>query len=537
MYDFDLLYPSAEKRRQGRRGVRVGEKLVQDLQLEELLGNGVLGKTEYEALCEEIKYLPWDREVIVFRQRILQDLIDNPAFIRNCMDFGSRLKDNVPRKRVNVWESSEPVHKVLQEHINLLKENYLVICSADLKGVFRSDVLSRMADFLDGKEHKARLQEVIGLLEEVLDAGALEYQAEYRFGQALDTVLIQRLFQENSYICKEKGVLRRKVVDEDYLISAEGNLVLRNNLNEIYAKTLVKLCDLASRINSALVGAFKQIRRELAYYQAGIRLLSLYRRMDIPACIPEIEVRQIACMEYLELYPVRLLAKSSGKAGSGKSLDIQGNDYRNELGKIGIVTGTNSGGKTTFLQALGTAQVFLQLGFFVPARFCRASAAPYIGSLFAGMEDIHTVHGKLEQELVEIRKTAGRLKEGSLILMNEILSTTSEEEGTQIMAEVLGAFSETHSNLLFATHLSRLAVLAQEGTLGLAKGEKAVNYVAGVEKGGDGDLQRTYRIKPGTPLKNIYEKEFLDRFQQYLTVGGKLWPTAGAGGNHPGAEG
>lgn len=497
MFYFDLLYPSAQKRKQGREGVKVGRNLVQDLQLEELVLSGAINREEYDVLCGEIVHLPSDREVIAFRQEILKDLADDPCFIKHCTDFCGRLKDNVPRKRVSIWESSEPLHKALQEHISVLRHNYLTICSADLKAAFRSETLVRLVEFLGEGTYKARLEEVIRLLEEVIDAGAVGYRVEYTYGQAMNRVEIQSLFPENRYVMKEKGILKRKVVDEDYLISAEGNLILRNNMNEIYGKTVVKLCDLASRMNGAIVGAFKRMRQELSYYQTGIKLLDLYRRLGIPSCMPRIEERRGGILEYEQLYPLRLLSRCGADPEPGHSCGIQGNDYRSDKGRIGIVTGRNSGGKTTFLQAIGTAQILAQLGFFVPAGFCRASAAPYVGSLFANVEDIHTVHGKLEQELVDIRELAGHLKEGSLILMNEILASTSEEEGTEIMAEVLRAFSHTHSNVLFVTHLGDLANLVQEGSLALAEGEKAINYVTEPCREDEG-LPRTYRIEPGS---------------------------------------
>ncbi len=505
MFYFDLLYPSKEKRQQGMEGVKVGGNLIHDLQLEELVLDGTVSRIEYDILCDEIEHLPSDREVIAFRQEICKDLAENPSFIIGCMEFCSRLTDNVPRKRVSIWGACEPVHKILQEHISVLQQNYLTICSANLKAEFRSDTLNRLVGFLGEDTYKVKLKEVIGLLEEVLDAGAVGYQVEYTCGQVMNRVEIQRLFPENYYMLKEKGVLKRKVVDGDYLISGEGNLILRNNMNEIYAKTVVKLCDLASRINGAIVGAFQKMRQELTYYQAGIKLLDMYRRLGVPSCMPQIEVGRGCFLEFGQLYPVGLLSKCGTDLEPGQPCGVQGNDYGSDRGKISIITGCNSGGKTTFLQAIGSAQILMQLGFFVPAGFYRASAAPYIGSLFANVEDIRTVHGKLEQELVDIREMAGHLREGSMVLMNEILSSTSEEEGADIMGEVLGAFSHTHSHLLFVTHLSRLAHLVQAGSLTLADGEHGVNYVAkqGYE---DGGIRKSYRIEPGDPEREILDK-------------------------------
>jgi hypothetical protein len=92
-------------------------------------------------------------------------------------------------------------------------------------------------------------------------------------------------------------------------------------------------------------------------------------------------------------------------------------------------------------------------------------------------EDIYTVHGKLEQELVGIKKISQQIEHHSLILINELLASTSEEDGTQIAAEVLHAFANTRSNIIFVTHLYELAILAESGKLLLPEGEKAVNYV------------------------------------------------------------
>ena len=511
MFCFDLLYPDEKKRQEGRRTGKVNEKLIRDLQLEELVANQIISQKEYEVLCSEIPFLPSDREVIVFRQEILKDLADNASFIRSYVDFCSSLRDNVPGKRVNIWESGEPVYKKLQEHVDILRINYLAVCSANLKAVFRSKTLAGLAEFVEGEECKTRLQEIIALLEAFLDAGAVSFTVKYTYGQVMESVKVQQLFPENRYVMKEKGILKRKTVDLEQLISAEGNLILRNNLNEIYAKTVVKLCDVASRLNGVFVSAFKRAEQDLMYYQAGIKILNLYRSLGVPVCVPGIKAGYEGHISCFNLYPVRLLARCSKSHVPGCSLEIQGNDYGNDKGRISIITGSNSGGKTTFLQALGTAQLFAQLGFCVPARSFQVCAAPYIGSLFANAEDICTIHGKLEQELVEIREAAEHLKAGSLILMNEIMSTTSEEEGTNLMAEVLRAFSRTHSNVIFVTHLSRLADLAQKGELLLEEGESAVNYVAVRRREEDGSVRKTYRIEAGRPDRNIYEEEFSKR--------------------------
>ena len=201
--------------------------------------------------------------------------------------------------------------------------------------------------------------------------------------------------------------------------------------------------------------------------------------------------------------------------------EIQSNSYSNKEGRIAVITGHNSGGKTTFLQAVGTAQIMMQLGFFVPADFYRAAAVPFICSLYAGNEDADTIYGKLEQELMAVKTAAGMIKEGSLLLMNEIFATTSEREGADIAAEILHAFSHTHSHMIFVTHLKCLADMAEDKKLALADGEYAVNYVTEQiseteqSKETDADVKKvrkTYRIVKGHPEAGIFEKELFDKY-------------------------
>ena len=96
---FDLLYPSEEKWEQGKAGGKVSSSLVHDLQLERMVEEHVLDREEFAGLCQELEHLPVDREVILFRQEVLQDLIHNPHFLDKCSDFCKRLKNNAPTKR------------------------------------------------------------------------------------------------------------------------------------------------------------------------------------------------------------------------------------------------------------------------------------------------------------------------------------------------------------------------------------------------------------------------------------------------------
>lgn len=505
----DLLYPSEEKQKQGKSGERVGARLAYDLSLERLVENHILDGEEFADLSRELENLPADREVILFRQEVLGDFVRNPQILDKCGDFCAGLKGNIPVKR-NIWDPPVPVYKSLEENIGVLEANYQAICTASLwaEAEFKSDALKKMAYFMGNHEYRVKLRETIDLLREILRAGAIRYRPEYAYGQVMESVTIQGLDRENTYVTRKAGLLKKVVIDTDYLIPAE-NIILENNMEEIYSKTIIRLCDFASRLNGVIVSTFRRIQREIPYYRAGVRLYEFYRKSGVRVCLPQLEDRCGAYLDFEGLFPVHLLA---GRAAD----EIQRHSYSNSDSgreeRIAVVTGHNSGGKTTFLQAVGIAQVMAQFGFFVPADFYRASVFPFIGSLFAESESGETIHGKLEQELTAVAGAAEMMREGSLLLINEIFGTTSEREGTDIAAEILHAFSQTHSGVIFVTHLKRLADMVEDGSLALADGERAVNYVTEQYRDGEGRLKKSHRIVRGRPEPQIFECELADRY-------------------------
>lgn len=282
-----------------------------------------------------------------------------------------------------------------------------------------------------------------------------------------------------------------------------------NNLNEIYSKTLVHLCDFAMKLNRKIVKPFKMMGKEISYYKVGIRLQDIYAKLQINSCLPQISDMKEGRLQFSNLYSLYLLMKYYKEEKTEDIINIQSNCYSNDHGRVAIITGVNSGGKTIFLQSIGMAQILMQLGFYVPAASYHSSIASYIASLFAKEEDQNTIHGKLEKELVSIHELSRNIKQNSLILMNEILATTSEEEGSRIMADVIRAFSITKSNILFVTHFRQLADMVENQSMILEEGERAVNYTT-ESIHAEGGRVKTYHIVPGKPQKDIWEQELID---------------------------
>lgn len=177
------------------------------------------------------------------------------------------------------------------------------------------------------------------------------------------------------------------------------------------------------------------------------------------------------------------------------SASLVPNDLAADGRSMVVVTGANQGGKSTFLRAVGVAQVLMQAGMRVPARAYRASVASIVLSHFAREEDPTLAAGRFDDELTRMQAVAGLMRPYGLLLSNESFASTDEREGSEIAEGVLRAFRESHVRVIAVTHLYELAHrLATDATDDL--------LFLRAERTGEG--RRTFRILPGAPLPSSF---------------------------------
>ncbi len=172
----------------------------------------------------------------------------------------------------------------------------------------------------------------------------------------------------------------------------------------------------------------------------------------------------------------------------------------NEEDGIIIITGPNSGGKTTFIRTL-TQSVFLaQHGFPVPAVSARLSRVRAFNTLFA-IADSSTepgATGRLERELATLASMLAEEERFGLFVLNEAFSATGSDDALDIARSVLRGLVERGATVLFVTHLHALARHAADIEAFL-NGRRVVNLVAGVNGGAP-----TYKVARSTPEGTSY---------------------------------
>ena len=111
--------------------------------------------------------------------------------------------------------------------------------------------------------------------------------------------------------------------------------------------------------------AFLPLIKELKYLLFGAKILTELKEAKMPLTAPVIKPKTDKTFSVRGLYNP-LIAVSKDK--------IVLNDIEfDENGRIYLILGPNSGGKSVFTSAVGICQVFTQLGFLVPAKYAEIS--------------------------------------------------------------------------------------------------------------------------------------------------------------------
>ncbi len=158
--------------------------------------------------------------------------------------------------------------------------------------------------------------------------------------------------------------------------------------------------------------------------------------------------------------------------------------------RIMIISGPNAGGKTVALKTVGLLTLMAQAGLLIPADI--GSSVAVFKKILVDIGDDQSIENDLSTFSSHIRNIADmarRVDRHTLILIDEIGSSTSPKEGASLAISALEYFNEKEARAIVTTHHGELKVFAQQ-----AKG-----VINGSMEFDQETLEPTYVFRSGIP--------------------------------------
>ena len=253
------------------------------------------------------------------------------------------------------------------------------------------------------------------------------------------------------------------------------------------------------------------LRGDLAFYLAAVRLMERLRNSGLPVCRPDIAPMSERVCELHEAYNLNLALHQMARAGD--HAPIVANDVQmGEEGRIGILTGPNQGGKTTYTQMVGLCQILAQTGLWVPAARARLSLVDNIYTHYPVEEQGAKGTGRFGDEAQRLSHIFAQGTRHSLVLLNESLASTAPGESLYIAQDIVRILRRLGARVIFATHLHELAADVAALNASTAGESRIVSLVASRRDAGEDGPHHSYKVAPGPPLGRSYAQEIAAQY-------------------------
>ena len=390
-----------------------------------------------------------DLDAIRYRQQAYTDCVKNAQIVREIYQIAI---EAIEAERKNYWSfyvrfPSGILHRaveVLQMLVGMLKRLRRIADQHEKQ--FSSEAFSRLLSMLRAELSDDYFTEIENHLTRLKFRSGVLISARLDKGNKGRDYVLRRSHEDNrSWLTR---LLAEKQPSYSFQLHPRDEAGARA-LSELTDRGVNLVANALAQSTDHILSFFQMLRTELAFYIGCLNLHSQLAQMGEPMCFPIAAPVGERKLSFSDLHDVSL-ALSMGQK-------VVGNDLNANHRDIVIVTGANTGGKSTFLRSVGLAHIMMQAGMFVSAKSFASEVCDGIFTHYKREEDANMESGKWDEELSRMSEIVDNVKSNSLLLFNESFASTNEREGSEIASHIVHALLDRNVKIFFVTHLYHFA--------------------------------------------------------------------------------